>query len=185
MANTRKHNQGEANHLIFWAYDDRSSTFPTISDSEPLVIVDGIQLGFEKILEKYDGGEPLTEQDMFLINRIRETKPDCLAYKPHTSKENPYDEFSIACEANFMFFEKGFKKLSLREVDLILNHSKNRNSIYCSTGCDYTPDEESYGKYFAPIAKVRMNSDYLKSDEYLLRKATCEEIAKERFKRYK
>lgn len=26
----QKHNQGEANHLMFWAYDDVSNTFPTI-----------------------------------------------------------------------------------------------------------------------------------------------------------
>lgn len=181
----QKHNQGEQNHLMFWAYDDISSTFPTIRNLEPLVIIDGIQLGFEKILEKCDKGEPLTEQDKLLIDKIREIKPDCLAYKPHIIKKNPFEEFSVSCEANFMFFEKGFKKLSLREVDLRLNHNKNKNNIYCSTGCDYAPNEESYGKYFAPVARVMMNSDYLKSDEYLLRKEACEEIAEKRFRNYK
>lgn len=181
----RKHNPNKTNHLVFYAYDDMSSTFPTIRCKEPLIIIDGIQLGFEKILEKYDRKEPLTKQDKLLIEEIKSENPDCLAYKSHTSKENLPEWLQVTYEPNFMFFEKGFKKLSLRKVDLILNHSKNRNSIYCSTGCDYTPDEESYGKCFAPIAKVKMSSDYLKSDEYLLRKATCEEIAKERFKRYK
>ena len=70
-----------------------------------------------------------------------------------------------------MFFEKGFNKLVLREVNLRVDHNKNRNDIYCSVGGGYTLDEESYGKYFAPIAKVKMNSDYLKSDEYLSRKS--------------
>ena len=165
----QKHNQGKTNHLMFWAYDDISNTFPTIR--KPMIIIDGIQLGFEKILEKCDNGEPLTAQEQFLINKIREAKPDGLAYKPHTSKNNPYDEFSIACEANFMFFEKGFNKLVLREVNLRVNHNKNRNDIHCSVGGGYTLDEESYGKYFAPIAKVKINSDYLKSDEYLSRKS--------------
>ena len=81
----QKHNQGEANHLMFWAYDDISNTFPTIR--KPMVIIDGIQLGFEKILEKCDNGEPLTAQDRFLIDEIRKKEPDCLAYKPHTSKK--------------------------------------------------------------------------------------------------
>lgn len=62
----QKHNQGEANHLMFWAYDDVSNTFPTIR--KPMIIIDGIQLGFEKILEKCDNGVPLTAQDRFLID---------------------------------------------------------------------------------------------------------------------
>lgn len=165
----QKHNQGEANHLMFWAYDDVSNTFPTMR--EPMIIIDGIQLGFEKILEKCDNGEPLTAQDQFLIDEIKKGKPDCLAYKPHTGKNIHCDELPSAREANFMFFEKGFNKLVLREVNLRVNHNKNRNDICCSVGGGYTLDEESYGKYFAPIAKVRMNSDYLKSDEYLSRKS--------------
>lgn len=174
-----RHNQGKASHLVFWAYDDISNTFPMMR--EPMIIIDGIQLGFEKILEKCDRGEPLTAQDQFLIDKIKEKNPDCLAYKPHTSKNIHCDKLPSANEANFMFFEKGFNKLVLREVNLRVNHNKNRNDIYCSVGGGYTLDEESYGKYFAPIAKVKMNSDYLKSDEYLLRKAMCEEIAKGKY----
>ena len=82
----QKHNQGEANHLMFWAYDDVSNTFPTIR--KPMIIIDGIQLGFEKILEKCDNGVPLTAQDRFLIDEIRKKEPDCLVYKPHTSKKS-------------------------------------------------------------------------------------------------
>ena len=84
-----------------------------------------------------------------------------------------------------MFFEKGFKKLVLREVNLRVNHNKNRNDIYCSVGGGYTLDEESYGKYFAPIAKVKMNSDYLSRMNTYREKATCEEVAKELFKEYR
>ena len=70
---------------MFWAYDDVSNTFPTIR--KPMIIIDGIQLGFEKILEKCDNGVPLTAQDRFLIDEIRKKEPDCLVYKPHTSKK--------------------------------------------------------------------------------------------------
>lgn len=177
----KKHNQEKTNHLMFWAYDDISSTFPTIRESEPLVIIDGIQLGFEKILEKCDRGEPLTAQDKLLIDRIKETKPDCLAYKPHTSKKNNSDDFSIVCEANFMFFEKGFRKLSLRKVDLRLNKGRNKNDICCIKDGDYTPCLESYGEYFAPIAKIKMSKEYLKTDEYLLRKSIYEKHKRNRF----
>lgn len=178
-----KHNPNETNHLMFWAYDDISSTFPTSRITEPLIIIDGIKLGFEKILEKCDKGVPLTEQDKYLISEIKKANPDCLAYKPHTGTKNPLEELLPSREANFMFFEQGFKKLSLREVNLRLYHSKNKNNVHCASGCDYTPDEESYGKCFLPIAKVMMDKKYLKSEEYLSRKTNCEEIARARFSR--
>ena len=171
-----RHNQGKANHLVFWAYDDISYTFPTMR--EPMIIIDGIQLGFEKILEKCDRGESLTVQDRLLIDEIKKEEPDCLAYKPHTGNNISCDELPSAQKANFMFFEKGFNKLVLREVNLRVNHNKNRNDIYCSVGSGYTLDEESYGMYFAPIAKVKMNKEYLKSEEYLLRKSAHEVIKK-------
>lgn len=176
----RKHNPNKTNHLVFYAYDDMSSTFPTIRCEEPLIIIDGIKLGFEKILEKYDRKEPLTEQDKLLIEEIKSVNPDCLAYKPHTSKENPPEWLPVTYEPNFMFFEKGFKKLSLKKVELRLNHHRNRNDIFCITDSDYNPDEEAYGKCFLPAARVGIDMDYLKSEEYLSRKDTCEQIWKEK-----
>lgn len=179
----KKHNPNEPNHLLFWAYDDNSSTFPTIKSIEPLVIIDGIQLEFVNILEKCDRKEPLSVQDKELIEKIKETNPDCLAYKSHakTKVKNRFECISPVCEANFMFFEKGFRKLSIRELRLNVNHNKNRNRIVCAGDCDYTPYLKNYGMYFSPTAKVKMDMSYLKTDEYVLRKTICEELAKYKF----
>ena len=101
---------------MFWAYDDISSTFPTIRESEPLVIIDGIQLGFEKILEKCDRGEPLTAQDKLLIDRIKETKPDCLAYKPHTSKKIILTIFQLFVKQILCFLKKDLESFRLEKL---------------------------------------------------------------------
>lgn len=64
---------------------------------------------------------------------------------------------------------------------LNVNHNKNRNRIVCAGDCDYTPYLKNYGMYFSPTAKVRMDMSYLKTDEYVLRKTICEELAKYKF----
>ena len=43
------------------------------------------------------------------------------------------------------------------------------NKIVCSTSCDYTPCLSAYGEMFMPLAKVKMDLNYLSSDEYALR----------------
>ena len=78
-------------------------------------------------------------------------EPDALAYDSHARDGGE----------NFIFFEKGFKKLSLRELRLRFGERSAENCarIYCAGTCDYTPYLESYGEYFAPICKVKMNND--------------------------
>lgn len=166
VAEARKYNPG-LDIITFWAYDDASSTFPTSDCHEPLVIVDGRESGFAEILDKLDAEEGLSDEEMFLIDRIGAEKPDCLMYESHVRKG----------KYNFLFFEKGFEKLSLREVRLRLEHRDektgrrkvNKNWICCAGTCDYTPYPKAYGRCFLPIARTAMVNEYLKSDEYARR----------------
>lgn len=160
-AEVKKHNHSN-NLLTFWAYDDATSKFPTITTREPLIIVDGRSFRFEDILSKIENDNKLTFDEQRMIEKISEEKPDCLAYRSHAKKNG----------VNFLFFEKGFAKLSLREVRLRLG-DKQRNSnskIICAMTSDYRPTVENYGCYFESLAKVKMDNNYLKNTEYLLRK---------------
>lgn len=150
------------NILTFWAYDDGSSFIPTIYPAENLRIIDGIHFGFNKILEKVGNYEKLTYDEKEFVDRIGYEKPDCLAYRSEAKKGG-------IC---FLFFEQGFKKLSLREVSLRLGDYKGKNTanVTCAITCDYSPILEGYGCYFSPIARVKYNDEYIENDEYILRK---------------
>ena len=169
LAEIRKHG-GNKNYITFWSYDDASSTFPTLNSDESLVIVDGLELNFYSILTKIEENEPLSSEETEIIELIRQEKPDCLVYK------------SVAKESgkNFLFFEKGFNKLSLREIRLHIGEGgKSRTEkIVCALGCDYSPIIDSYGMYFEPILKTKMDNKYLESDEYRLRRSNYEEALK-------
>ena len=52
------------NLLTFWAYDDATSTFPTLPIDEPLIIIDGLQFGFFEILDKFEKGYQLTKNEL-------------------------------------------------------------------------------------------------------------------------
>lgn len=164
-AEIKKHG-GNNNYLLFWAYDDASSTFPT-SSRHRLKIIDGRELGFKEILEKLQNNEKLTKEEEIIIKRIGDEKPDCLAYESKAKKDG----------LNFLFYEKGFAKLALREVDLYSGENKNKNTkkVYCATGSDFSPIIENYGKYFERITKVRMDISYLNEEEYKLRKSNYQE----------
>lgn len=150
------------NILTFWAYGDGSSFIPTIYPAENIRIVDGIHFGFDKILKKVGNHEKLTKNEKEIIDRIGYEKPDCLAYHSEARKGG-------VC---FLFFEQGFKKLSLREVKLRLGDCKGKNTanVTCAITSDFSPVLEGYGYYFSPIAKVKYDKKYIMSDEYILRK---------------
>lgn len=156
-----KRHKGNKNYITFWAYDDESSTFPMLGNNERLVIIDGIDLNFHKILLKIEKDEELTIEELELVESIKKEKPDCLAYKSVADKSG----------INFLFFEKGFKKLSLRETKLYFGErkGKNTNKVICAISCDYTPIVKNYGMSFEPIAKVKMNSEYENTEEYRIR----------------
>lgn len=161
FAEMQKHGQGH-NLLTFFAYDDVTSSFPTLSKKrDVLTIIDGRGMGFHEILEKDDKGIPLSEEDKKLISKIEDENPDCLAY------------WSVARQGgvNFLFFEKGFRKLALREVRLRLGDdaTKNKNCIYCAGTSDYTAWLKSYGDYFLPKAKIRHDDNYELTEEFLRR----------------
>lgn len=149
------------NFLTFWAYDDGSSFTPTFYPAQKLTIIDGFQLEFNKILCKIENNEKLSISEKDMVNAIAIREPDCLAYQ---SERNPDG-------VNFLFFEHGFKKLSLKEVSINLNDlkSRNHNRIVCATSCDYTPILKSYGEMFLPIARIGKDDDYVSSEEYTLR----------------
>lgn len=83
-----------------------------------------------------------------------------------------YKSVAYANGTNFLFFERGFKKLAIREVQLYLGErkSKNSTSIICADTCDYMPNLEEYGKYFVPLAKQGFDEHYLNTNEYKIRK---------------
>lgn len=153
-----KYHNNTNNLLSFWAYDDATSTFPTIDNEEPLIIVDGRETGFHDILEKIEEDKNLTNDEEKTVELIKKENPDCLAYTSLRNKSG----------VNFLFFEKGFKKLSIRNVSLRLGDLKGKNTkkIICANTCDYIPYLEAYGKYFLPLAKVDMDIKYAESHEY-------------------
>ena len=158
------------NILTFMAYDDGSSFMPTVYPATDLIIVDGFQLDFNRLLHKIEGNEKLSSSEKDLIDTIAAYEPDCLAYQ---SERNPYG-------VNYLFFEHGFKKLSLKKVELYHGERKshNRNGIYCAITCDYTPCLENYGYMFMPIAKLVYDKEYEKSDEFKLREQTYKYFVK-------
>lgn len=154
---------GAKNNLItFWAYDDGSSFIPTVYPVDNLRIIDGIHFGFEEILNKVGKHEALSNDEQNFINRIAWEEPDCLAYRSEAYKNG-------IC---YLFFEHGFKKLSLREVSLRLGDypGKNCATITCATTSDFTPVLESYGYFFLSKAKTKYDKKYESTDEYILRR---------------
>lgn len=154
---------GSGNNLLtFWAYDDGSSFIPTVYPAEYLRIIDGINSGFDIILQKIGNHEDLTCKEKEFIDRLGRENPDCLAYRSEAKEGG-------IC---FLFFEKGFRKLSLREVSLRLGDYKGKNTakVTCAITSDFSPVLEGYGHYFSPIARVKYNDKYIETDEYILRK---------------
>lgn len=161
LAEMKKHNNRCKDYITFHAYDDVSSTFPTLGVKEDLVIIDGREFGFSNILLKIEDGIELSDEELDIIERIRELEPDCLAYNSVAIQEG----------INFLFFEKGFKKLALREVQLYLGEggSVNSKTIPCAITSDYSPVLSSYGIYFEPIARAKEDKNYYDTDEYKMR----------------
>ena len=161
---------GKKNRLIFWAYDDVSSSFPTTKHDD-LLIVDGRKNGIGQIISDFEDTQTISTDAALLIQKVMAYKPDAIAYNS-----------VITGSENFIFFESGFEKLSLREVRLYLGerHSKNNATIVCAVTSDYSPICESYGYSFEPIARIKEHKEYLSSVEYQRRKACFEDDFKRR-----
>jgi hypothetical protein len=153
----KNHHSGN-NLITFRAYDDASSFIPILGIDEPLKIIDGRDSGFTEILQKNEKGKPLSRDERRFLREIMIKNPDCLAY------------WSVANQGgvNFIFFEKGFKKLALRGVQLRLGDypGKNHNHVACAISSDYMPVVKNYGKCFQPLAKVSFDKNYLRTKEY-------------------
>lgn len=162
-AEVKKHG-ANSNLLTFFAYDDATASFPTLSkERDLLVIIDGIHFGFLEILLKIENGKELTKGEKSLVQQIKQENPDCLAYE---------SEIDLT-KTNYIFFEKGFKKLAVRELRLRLGSEQkiSKNIIWCAGTCDYTAYLESYGEYFLPKARLGKDANYTNSDEYKQRNA--------------
>ena len=162
-AEVKKHG-ANSNLLTFFAYDDATASFPTLSkERELLVIIDGIHFGFLEILLKIENGKELTKGEKSLVQQIKQENPDCLAYESEIDRT----------KTNYIFFEKGFKKLAVRELRLRLGSEQkiSKNIIWCAGTCDYTAYLESYGEFFLPKARLGRDSSYTNSEEYKSRKA--------------
>lgn len=164
-AEIKKHKSSK-NIITFWAYDDVSSTFPCLGEQEILVIIDGRKCGIQELIDKADAGERLNEKEQIFLREIMKEKPDCLVYDSH-ARENG---------ENYIFFEKGFRKLALRQLRLYLGEQRGKNHSYimCAGTSDYVPFLECYGQYFRAKAGIGMNKEYLDSKEYKARKANLE-----------
>lgn len=165
-AEIKKHGAGN-DILTFWAYDDGTSTFPTLPDQLPLIIIDGRKCGVQELIDKADNDVPLTVAEQKYMESLLAEAPDCLAFDSHAR----------AGGENFIFFEKGFRKLALRELNLRFGKSSggSHNQIVCADTSDYMPFIKCYGEYFAPKARIKMDESYLKTDEYLTRKQVYDE----------
>lgn len=161
---------GSKNRLVFWAYDDASSSFPTTKHAD-LLIIDGRENGIGQIISDFEDTKTISTDEALLIQKIMAYKPDAIAYNS-----------VITGAENFIFFEAGFEKLSLREVELYLGERKSKNNatIVCATTSDYSPICESYGYSFEPIARIKEHKEYLSSVEYQRRKACLEDDFKRR-----
>jgi hypothetical protein len=166
-AEIKKHGAG-SNILTFWAYDDGASTFPILQNEELLTIIDGRKTGVQELIDKADKKIKLSNSEQNYINDLMAQEPDCLAYDSHAKNGGE----------NFIFFEKGFKKLALRQLQLRFskNNGGNVNRIVCADTSDYIPFIESYGMCFQPKVRVKMDKSYLLSDEYLQRKEVYEKF---------
>lgn len=165
MAEIKKHGAG-TNILTFWAYDDGTSTFPTLVNQYPLIIIDGRECGVQELIDKADQGKSLSDLEKKYMQSIMECEPDCLAYDSHAKSGGQ----------NYLFFEKGFQKLALRELRLRFGRKDggSHKRIICADTSDYMPFLKAYGYCFMPKARLRMDESYLKTDEYLSRKAICD-----------
>ena len=152
---TSKHG-GSKDRLVFWAYDDASSTFPT-AKYDPLLIIDGRSNGIGRTIRDFEESQTLSADDALMFQEIMAYKPDAIAYNS-----------VITGAENFIFFESGFEKLSLREVTLYLGNRRSRNKVTvpCAITSDYSPSCKAYGYSFEPIARTKMNDEYLNSVEY-------------------
>lgn len=160
-AEVKKHGAGN-NILTFWAYDDATSTFPCLANSEPLKIIDGRRCGVQELIDKLDDGITPSNTEKEYMDKILAETPDCLAYESHAYKNG----------MNFLFLEKGFKKLALRELQLRFGKKDgdSHSRICCAVSSDYSPVLEGYADCFMPKARISKDENYYKSQEYIERK---------------
>ena len=159
-AEIKKHGAGN-NILTFWTYDDATSTFPMLPEQEPLVIIDGRKCGVQELIDKADNNIQLTQAEREYLTSLLSMNPDCLVFDSNAKEGGE----------NYIFFEKGFRKQSLRQIWLRFGRKDggSHNRIVCADACDYSPLIKSDGKCFMPKAKIVMVQSYLQSDEYLSR----------------
>lgn len=173
-AEVKKHGAG-CNLLTFWAYDDASSFIPCLGNDDYLIIVDGRSCGIQTLIEKIDNGEKLTNEESNYMAEIMSESFDAIAYE---SKAYPGGE-------NFIFLERGYKKLMLRQLRLRFGKQSGGSHDYicCADSSDYIPFPKSLGCYFAPKCRIKMDESYLESEEYIRMKNNIEVVYDKKIRR--
>ncbi len=110
------------------------------------------------MIDKIDNGISLTLSEENMMKCILEQKPDCLVYDSRAYKGGE----------NYIFLEKGFKKLAVRQLRLRLGNrsAKNSQTIVCADTSDYMPLVKNYGCCLEPIARVGVKREFLESEQY-------------------
>lgn len=164
-AEIKSHGAG-CDMLTFHAYDDATSFEPFLGIEEPLIIVDGRECGIQELIDKLDNDEELSLYEKEYFEQIINESIDCIAYNSKVRKG----------EENYIFLEKGFKKLALRSLKLRFGRKNGGSHAYiqCAYGSDYLPYLKGYGFYFEPKCKIMMNEEYMKSEEFLTRKSNLD-----------
>lgn len=144
--------------ISFFAYDDASSTIPILGNEERLIIIDARESDVQRVVDKLQEKEKPTDAEMKMWYEVLAQQPDCMVYNSRERKGGQ----------NFIFLEKGFKKLALREIKLYLGERKSRPSakVSCAVSSDYSPILENYGCYFTRIARVGYDKNYESTEEY-------------------
>ena len=147
--------------LTFWAYDDASSFIPILGSDEFLKILDGRKSGIQYLIDKIDSGKALTDKEKSIMTDILLEDIDAISYDSH----------AIEGGENYIFLERGFKKLALRQLRLRFGRENGGGHcrIVCADTSDYMPSTKNYGYMFMPKARIVFNHEYLESVEYKTR----------------
>lgn len=173
-AEVRKHKSAK-NTLMFWAYDDFSSFAPCRENSDYLHILDARTTDIADLIEKVDKGVDITKKEKDYFAELMKQDIDAIAYRSKVQEDGE----------NFIFNEKGFKKLALKWVGLRFSKScgGSNSGIWVVNNGDYNPFIKSYAEYFMPKCRIKVDEEFLKTAEYQSLEKTHDENLQIRLRR--
>lgn len=174
----KKHNNNSKNYIIFHAYDDTSSNSPKVKNSNTLKLIDGSDSNMSKILKKWDNKIELNNNEKKLIHRIITKDPDGLVYESIIAKDRreqeekrlkltQYNSIIPEKNLNFIFFERGFNKLLLKDIKLYIGDGNNKKEVQLAYGSDYIPLLKNYRLCFKYKAKLKEITNFEDSEDFI------------------